>query len=1161
MAIGSLIGIILHKPVFGQDLIVTPIIPIPGKVVQNTVINNIQYQITNTSTGSLSVTFDNLNAQGKTYTTTCGTVAAAGTCLINITFKVPPLPAGKTSEWYPHTFKILGGSSPVPYGLGTTIVESASSITPTFNISFSDGTKCEGQAFDVTLNPDFGVPVVYNSIPCGTSSPTPGIPGGTYTLSVTPSQVVAETKTFDAPASFPYHLAKVGDTANIVYALNQDVSVSTNLTMPNVGSETSTITCTGTAGTYGPHAQSSGSTSFDTMKPGSYTCTATNYIGTDSETHTPTLSNPYTISASPGQDVIAISFTAVPPASTAVSTILTTPNLPAGNTVSCTLSDAGNTYTHAQPTGTAHFAQVVDATDYTFSCVNYTVGSDVYSMTTQTGVTVDSSHSTLTGVFSKNAPPGTNYDWSFGRLATILKNANIAAVYWGGGSTTAPVTFGNPAINDFLNASIATYESATTPVLSTAHIQNFPSYIAMGTVATQTSDVNTQLEAQHLDITNKYEGNGDGNAGCAWDNQQGYQILMTPGTGTYGTPIASAQTYQVFTNYYDYATVNYTTNLTAPNLTKDATLNIKMVNAHGDTYVQNVAAGDGTGGGVAFDNVLPGSYTVTAASYVGTDSNIYNATISNPVTVDGGHAQLVATYSVQGTTTAGSATTTPQKSQTFYYDGTINSITNTGGSNYTVTVTFAQVPLHSNPNLSLVKQYAFPASANISWNLTAPKIYYTPSGKVNLNIQADGLCNSIWYSWGGYAPQAPAIAAQAAAVQTKTGHQLIGGVVMYTTRNSDSFDNMTDDVTNDYSIAFYLYNLMYEGTIMQAQYPTVKMTLLLNPDSTNAFQNCAQYYCPFIWKTGLTQDTTNKLIQIPNLQADSGKAIDRMVAKGYMTSGTATTIKALITSSGILVPPAGSGRTVPGVPELYLMQNLLLKQVAPNVPFGYGQNIYDNSNPLMAVGTPPVTGAPWETASATWLHKVNHLKYSSGVVMAAINFEGAKNAQFLKDMHYVTFTGDPFAAYAPDYVYVDIYERDPMPAAVGQGFLMNGVDLDTYFAYLTAIQTGIDFKTPWAIWQIPGASMQVTGTTLPNALSGTWPDYIFGHPALHNDMSNLDSSLNYASTSFVGYLNTSVYYTANSGVQNAEDYVKLTSAAAANDSWWQRLKKKLKGQD
>lgn len=1134
------------------DLVVTPINPMPAKVVQSTTVSNIQYQITNTSASTYTITFSNLNVLGKTYTTTCGSLGAGNSCTVTITFNVPALPPGQTSEFYPHTFFILGAPSRVPYPISTTIVESAPSIAPITNITWQLPGICSG-TYTVTLTGSDSVAHVYNSVACGNSTLSPSLPGDTYTVHVTPASVSG----YDAPADFSYHLAVAGTVANITYTPNPPVSVTTNLTMPNAGSATSAITCTGTPGTYGPHDQGPGSSAFDDMKEGSYTCTATNYVGTDSLTYVAASTNPYTISTVSTE--IAMTFAAKAPTTEHVFTNLTLPNLATGSTVACTLSNAGHTYgPHNQAAGNTSFdGDVEDAIDYTFSCSPYTVGPDTYSMAIQTNVVIDSTHTTLTGVFKKNAPPGTNWDWTADHLTTI-KNANIHAIYWGGGSTTAPVTFGNPAVNAFLNSLIATYESAPTTLLSTAHVQNFPTYISMGTVAVQTTSVDNQLKTQELDVTNKYEGNGDGNAGCAWDNQQGYQIEMTPGTGTYSTPIASAQTYQIFTDYYDYSTVAYTTYLTAPSLptsfwnkikkllglkSSAGTLNIKFVGTHGQSYVQNVVPGDGSGGGVAFDNMLPDSYTVTAASYVGTDSNTYNATITNPVIVNGGNSKLTATYSIQGSTVAPSATTTPQKSQVFYYDGTINSITNTSGNNYTVAITFAQVPLHSNPDLSLVKQLALPANANISWNLTAPNIYYTATGKVNLNIQADGLCNSIWYSWGGYTPQAPAIATQAAIVQTATGHQLIGGVVMYTTRNSDSFDNMTDDVTNDYSIVFYLYNLMYEGKIMQGEYPTVKMALLLNPDSTNAFQNCTQYYCPFIWKGGLTQDTVNKIIKIPNLQADAGKAIDRMVAKSYMTSGTGTTIKNLIQSSGILVPPSGSGRTVPGVPELYLLQNLLLKQVAPNVPFGYGQNIYDNSNPMMSVGTPPIPNAPWETSSATWLHKVNHLGYSPTVVSQAIAFEGAKNAQFLKDMHYVTFDGDPFATYAPDFVYVDIYERDPMPAAVGQGFLMNGVDLDTYFAYLTAIQNNINFKTPWAIWQIPGSSLQVQGATLPNALSGTWPDYIFGHAGLNNNMSNLNTSLNYATTSFVGYLNTSVYFTSNSNVQNAEDYIKLTSAS------------------
>lgn len=472
-------------------------------------------------------------------------------------------------------------------------------------------------------------------------------------------------------------------------------------------------------------------------------------------------------------------------------------------------------------------------------------------------------------------------------------------------------------------------------------------------------------------------------------------------------------------------------------------------------------------------------------------------------------------------------------------------ITNTSGLNYNIAATFVETTsdITNGADVSLVKQYTFPANAIVTYTQSAPHIgsIVTPP---NINLNIDGICGSVWYTSGSYTPQVDGAAAQAETVRTSNNHNLIAGLVLYTTRNSDSYSNIYDDVTNDYSVTFYLYNLLYEAYRMQYQYTTnnVDMILLLNPDSTVIFQGCTQYYCPIVWKSGITQDTVNQIVKMPNLLADANSAIDRMVAKNYMTSGNAASLKALIVSSGILTPPSGSGRTVPGMPEYYLLHNLIVRTIAPNVPFGYGQNIYDNSNPLMAVGTPPVVGAPWETASTSWIHKVNHLGYNSDTVTAAINFESAKYAQFIKDMHYASYSGDSFAAYAPDFIYYDIYERDPIPGEVGSGRAMNGVDLDTYFAYISQIDS-LTNNQPMAIWQIPGSSLQVEGATFTGILAGTWPDYIFGNPALNNDMSNLAAALGIPAILFTPYLANNVYYTSNSDVANLSDYLRLTSSS------------------
>lgn len=910
------------------NLVVSPISPMPSQVVESSIVSNIQYQISNTGDASADVTFGNLNTLGKTFTTTCGTLSASSSCLLNITFNVPALPSGATSEFYPHTAFVLGAPNRVPFSLSTTIIQSATSITPTFNVSLSDSTSCTGQTFTVVLTPSVGSPTTYSSVPCGTSTPSPALAGGTYSAHITPNQITVSSNNYDAPADFNYHLAKAGDAANFVYQLNQDVAVDTNLTMPHDGGATSTIACTGPA-SYS-HAQGVGTTSYDTMKQGIYTCTATNYTGNDSQIYTPTLSNPYTIDAT--HTVIAISFAAQPPSTVPVSTALTMPNAPSGQLVACTVHDAGNTYNCSQPVGTAHCDNMVAASDYTFSCSNYTVGPDTYSMPTQTNVTVAGPSTSLTGVYSKNAPPGSNYDWHVNHLSSLV-NSNIFAIWWGGGSTTAPVQISsNPPINPWLNAQIAAYEGGTpTPIGPHGAVKEFPNYVAMGTILqidASGSSVTDQLKAQLLDSGFHYEG-------------------------------------------------------------------------------------------------------------VGHPSNC------------------------------------------FFDD-----------------------------------------------NACADK--YTP--------QVDGL------------------AAQAIAVKATNNHTLITGTAFYTIDYSDYPTTTLGNLT-DAAITGNMYNLMYEAYRMEYQYTTNNqpMVLMLNPDSTVIMQDCGQYYCPISWKPGITQDTTTTMVALPNLQADINTAIDRMVSKGYMSSGAGAAMKADLVTNTVLTPPAGSGRTVAGLPEYILSNTWAVQYLAPHIALGLGNNEYDSSNPMLA---PTGTVPQWETASFNWIHKVNHIGLSPtdnffshllyqahlGTITSvpeAVDYEAQKFKYFAIDMNFVGRASD--GKYKPDFLYFDRFERDVIPGYVSGGYVLNGVDSDTYFSLYLADIDGYLNNIPLAIWQMPGATMQVQGDTFSGDLSDTVGDWVWGHPELNNDMSNLATALNFPGITWTSDMNNYVYFTKNSKVTNLQEYVKLTN--------------------
>ena len=134
----------------------------------------------------------------------------------------------------------------------------------------------------------------------------------------------------------------------------------------------------------------------------------------------------------------------------------------------------------------------------------------------------------LTFTFSKKQPPappaGGSYNWQQSHLSDI-QQANVFAIYWGGGSTTAPVHISsNPPVNPWLNAQIKNYEQKPTSVLSSAKVKGFPSYIAMASVTeTDASGAATQqLDQLGLDASFHYEGNGAGNRGAFFDGPGGY---------------------------------------------------------------------------------------------------------------------------------------------------------------------------------------------------------------------------------------------------------------------------------------------------------------------------------------------------------------------------------------------------------------------------------------------------------------------------------------------------------------------------------------------------------------------------------------------------------------------------------------------------------------
>ena len=403
-----------------------------------------------------------------------------------------------------------------------------------------------------------------------------------------------------------------------------------------------------------------------------------------------------------------------------------------------------------------------------------------------------------------------------------------------------------------------------------------------------------------------------------------------------------------------------------------------------------------------------------------------------------------------------------------------------------------------------------------------------------------------------YIPEVHRMAEQARAVTTTTGHQLIAAEVFYTIDFSDGAWAISQDTEVDDNLTRHIYNLMIESQLMQKEYDNGQpMILFLNPDSVWSFQGCSLNYCPSAWKKGLALPVATTLVAAPNLITDFDVAIDRMVANEHLTQEQANIYKINIQTAIPL--PSSNLRDTYGLPEIVQTYNFIVKSFAPNVPFGWGLNAYDNANPQM---NPKGQYASWETSAISWIHKVNYdnnylqdldvYGQPTGAKIpvttdAAIKFESQKLAQYIQEMN---FAGGADDNYKPDFIYFDIYERDPIRGdtdpSLNNGFLFNGVDWDAYLKYIKYTDQAIG-NLPVALWQMPGASLQTVGNSQgPDHLGSTVPDWVFGDPTLNNDFSNIDPSLG------VTGLNTKLipstnYFTSNLGVANAIDYLKLSA--------------------
>ena len=102
----------------------------------------------------------------------------------------------------------------------------------------------------------------------------------------------------------------------------------------------------------------------------------------------------------------------------------------------------------------------------------------------------------------------------------------------------------------------------------------------------------------------------------------------------------------------------------------------------------------------------------------------------------------------------------------------------------------------------------------------------------------------------------------------------------------------------------------------------------------------------------------------------------------------------------------------------------------------------------------------------------------------------------------------------------------------------NGVDWDTFLQYVQDVEIKL-FNVPIALWQMPGASMQIQGAMFSGVLSSTYPDWQFSNTALNNNMSNVASALNYPTTA----IDPTYYFTQNSQAGYLDKYMRLTSSS------------------
>lgn len=411
-------------------------------------------------------------------------------------------------------------------------------------------------------------------------------PAATCTISgkYTPSQPGTITWSTQVK-SFGYGWKRLYSANLIVNGSTATVVVTTNITGNNLPPDFhAPITATDGTHTYGPLSQGEGSSAFANMVPGSYTVSAGSYQDpvTQHIYEPESVSNPYSIDAK--HSVITINYvdsTLTVPVTTNITGI----NLPTGFRVDVSATNETNNYgPFSQIEGSSLFARMAPGS-YTVSASNYQdpVTQHIYQAQLSNPYSIDATHNVIT------------------------------INYVDAGAATIPVTI-----------------KISGDITKDTQPQTVP--IKLGGIAGQNSI------------------SADG-AAHAWGNVAAGSYTVTPvqfesTTGNTYTlvnagPFAISNTNEEIDLQYNVVPVTKdTVNTNISGLPSGATVTVSMSNGT-HTYGPHTQ-GTNT---QKFDDVLEGSYTVSASNYVGGDGKVYVPTLNNPYAINTDPTTINIAYS------------------------------------------------------------------------------------------------------------------------------------------------------------------------------------------------------------------------------------------------------------------------------------------------------------------------------------------------------------------------------------------------------------------------------------------------------------------------------------------------------------------------------------